>query len=984
MVDTRATMKMPELLVFARIFVVGLVGAEVCRAAYYLGTAFAAAVADLEVWIRGGAVLAGLAICVVYVVNRGAHIAAVQMGRSIRLDLLIAVSLGAWSNALTMPWLSKFHAALKAAHPNWAQIALLLLSTVLLSPLVQRHWPRRRKIESQLQFLGDEEIGREADDLLSNKSQAKSFAETVLASGAHSGLVFGVDGPWGVGKTSFINLAERYWERAADKVIVCRFEPLRYASEPDLADRLIRDLSAAIQNKVFAPEFRPAASRYSRLIKGKADISFLGFKLSLEPSQETVDELLDDIDEVLRRIGRRVIVVIDDLDRLDAKTVNNVLFATRRTFKLSQATYVLCYDTEVLAGGKEEGFRAREFLEKFVTVKLSLFVDSSSIRNFLQRDWEKSESQVVSMPSDTMVKLGAVLNELAEILAGESAANYLPLIGNLRKVKRFINAILLMQIEKTDLGRTDFNKRDLIHLMLLHLNYPGLFRRIYAEETEGRIGTFSIRREYGETEFKNVDGFEQLKEEHPSSAKFLLEQLFDVGVLKLGDGRNIEESVLRSRACFNKGDTRNLESFLKLIVRFTTPEPQETFVLYQAAVDRVRKGRSIASVFAEAEFALDKDETAHDQFWRVLVNQAYDFTSSTAEDAIETLVEYLPRYSSFDNDDRGLRSRSIYSLLRLLDRAGWGRTTGQRRVNSPENVIETAWRIFGEHKFVGKGLLERLASPDRGVLGWNDLMRFRLQCSADRGGQLYNLHTALIVHQDKSAQTTGLVNQLALVGMRTLSQQVFAQFKRTYIDSRRNFIAEAYEVPAEAFLGQAFVRFYKQASLDPGSGHGDTTIARRVAAARSSAASFVIYQLSNALPPNGSGVGCGHYDESGAGDSCGISKLMNEYIFNFCFSPVVGSDNVLLFLDHCLAHLSSPFYTGRDEEGYVPTKTGLPGGLDPKAMGRYWLAHRDHIRALDLQNNKRCVFMPSYTAFYRDDLDRVFDVLDELTDEVSP
>ena len=981
MADTKRTMKMPELLVFARMFVVGLVGAEVCRAAYYLGTAFAPSVADLEVWARGGAVLAGLAICVVYAVNRGAHSAAAKMGRSIRLDLLIAVCLGVWSNELTMPWLSKFHAALKAANPNWAPVAFLLLSTVLLSPLIQRHWPRRRQIEPQLQFLADEEIRREADDLLFNQSQAKSFAETVLASGAHLGLVFGVDGPWGVGKTSFINLAERYWKRAADKVIVCRFEPLRYASEPDLADRMIRDLSAAIQNKVFAPEFRPAASRYSRLVRGKADISFLGFKLSLEPSRETVDELLDDIDEVLRRIGRRVIVVIDDLDRLDAKTVNNVLFATRRTFKLSQATYVLCYDTEVLAGGAEEGSRAREFLEKFVTVKLSLFVDSSSIRNFLQRDWEKSESQLGSVPSDTMVKLGAVLNELAEILAGDSAAKYLPLIGDLRKVKRFINAILLMQIEQTDLGRTDFNKRDLIHLMLLHLHYPGLFRRIYAEETEGRSGIFSVRRKYDEPEFKNADGFEQVKEEHPASAKFLLEQLFDVVVLELGDGRNIEESVLRSRACFNKGDTRNLESFLKLIVRFATPEPQETFVLYQAAVDRVRKGRSIASVFAEAEFALEKEETAHDQFWRVLVNQAHDFAGPTAEDAIETLIEYLPRYSSFENDDRGLRPRSIYSLLRLLDRAGWGRTAGRRRVNSPENVIETAWRIFGEQNFVGKGLLERLASPDRGVLGWSDLMLFRLQCSADRGGQLYNLHTALIVHQDMSAPRSGLVSQLALMGMRTLSQQVFAHFKRTYIDPGRNFIAEAYEVPVDAFLGQAYAHLHEQALLDPGSDQGDTTIARRVAAARSFAASFVIYQLSNSQPPNGSGVGCGYYDECGVEDGGGMSRLMNEYVFGFCFSPVVDDDNVLLFLDHCLAHLSSPFYTGRDEEGYVATKSGLPGGLDPKAMGRYWLTHRDHIRRLSLQDSGRCVFMPGYTAFYRDDLDGVFAVLDELAEE---
>lgn len=983
MAATKHTMKMPELLVFAKMFVVGLVAAEVCRATYYLGTAFTPAIADLSLWARVILVLIGLAVCVVYAVNRGAHISAVQVGRSFRLDLLIVMCLGAWSNELAMPWLSKFHAALNASDPYWAPVALLLFCTVLLSPLVQRHWPRRQQTPSQLRFLADEEIRLENDDLLSNKTQAKSFAETVLASGAHSGLVFGVDGPWGVGKTSFINLAERYWERAADKVIVCRFEPLRYASEPDLADRLIRDLSAAIQNKVFAPEFRPAASRYSRLIKGKADVSFLGFKLSLEPSQETVDELLDDIDEVLRRIGRRVIVVIDDLDRLDAKTVNNVLFATRRTFKLSQATYVLCYDTEVLAGGKEEGSRAREFLEKFVTVKLSLFVDSSSIRNFLRRDWERAESQLGSVPSDTMVKLGAVLNELANILDGDSAAKYLPLVGDLRKVKRFINAILLMQIEKTDLGRTDFDKRDLINLMLLHLNYPGLFRRIYAEETEGRSGTFSVKREYDDPGFKNAQGFAQVKEEHQGAAKFLLEELFDVGVLELGDGRNVEESVLRSRACFNKGDTRNLESYLKLIVRFATPEPQETFALYQTAVDRVRKGQPIASVLAEAEFLLERTENAHDQFWRVLVNQAYDFNSATAEDAIETLVECMPRYSSFDNDDRGLRPRSIYSLLRLLDRAGWGRTAGRRRTNSPENVIEIAWRIFGEQAFVGKGLLERLASPDRGVLGWNDLMLFRLQCSADRGGQLYNLHTALIVDQDMSAPTSGLVNRLALLGMRKLSQRVFALFKRAYIDAGRNFIAETYEVSVDALLGQAFAHLHEQASREPGSEHDDTTLARRIASARSFAASFVIYQLSNALAPNGSGVGCGYYDESGADDGGGISRLMNEYIFGFCFSPAVNGDNVLLFLDHCLAHLSSPFHTGRDEEGYVATRSGLPGGLNPKAMGKFWLEHRDHIRGLELQHNGRCVFMPGYTAFYRDDLDGVFAVLDELAEEVA-
>lgn len=980
MTATKPVMKMPELLVFARSLATGFIGAEVWRITFYLGGNFAP---TLPEWAKAGVILLGLLLCLTYAFKRGAYIAAARMGRSFRLDLLVAVGIGIWTNELASPWLAKAHTALKDADPHWAPAVFLLLCAVLFSPLFQQYWPRRKRTIPQLYFIADEEIGHEKEDLLASEAQAKSFAETVLASGAHPGLVFGVDGPWGIGKTSFINLAERYWEGAEDRVIVCRFEPLRYASEPDLADRLIRDLSAAIQRKVFAPEFRPAASRYSRLIKGKADVSFLGFKLSLEPSQETVDELLDDIDEVLRRIGCRVIIVIDDLDRLDAKTTNNVLFATRRTFKLSQATYVLCYDTEILAGGKEEGSRAREFLEKFVTVKLSLFIDSSSIRDFLRRDWQRAENQLGSIPSDTMLKLGAVLNELASILDGDLAANYLPLVGDLRKVKRFVNAMLLMQLERSDLGRTDFNKRDLINLILLHLNYPGLFRRIYAEETEGRCGTFSVRHEYGEPGFKNSAEFSKLVEENQGAAGLLLTQLFDVTTLKLGDRSDVDEAVLASRACFNQDSFRNLEGYLKLIVRFATPEPQETYVLYQEAVERVRKGEPIALVLNSSDFRSGRWEHAHDQFWTVLVNQSHGFTSAVAEDAIDTLVDYLPRYSVIANDDLGLRKRSIYSLLLLLDRAGWGRTAGRRRPNTAENVIEIAWRIFGERAYEGEGLLQRLTGSDRGVLGWNDLMLFRLQCSADRQGQLYNLHSALIIHQDGNASTTGLVTSLALMGMRRLSQEVFALFKRTYINPRRNFLSEVGDTSVEAFLGEASSQLGQQDSRNAQSEQGAASLAQRVSSARSAVKSFVIYQLSNPLPPNGSGVGCGHYDESGAGDGGGIARLMNEYVFGVCFNPDIHEDNIFLFLDHCLSHLSNSFFSGGDEEGYFASKAELPGGLDPKEMGRYWSQHRELILQRVLQVEERHVVTSNYIASYHEDLAGVFAVLDGLADEAT-
>ncbi len=124
----------------------------------------------------------------------------------------------------------------------------------------------------------------------------------------------------------------------------------------------------------------------------------------------------------------------------------------------------------------------------------------------------------------------------------------------------------------------------------------------------------------------------------------------------------------------------------------------------------------------------------------------------------------------------------------------------------------------------------------------------------------------------------------------------------------------------------------------------------------------MIYQLSNPLAPNSSGVGCGHYDEDGVEDGAGIAKLMNDYVFGTCFNLDVDENNALLFLDHCLSHLSSAFFSGRDEQGYFATKAELPGGLDSKEMGRYWWQNRERILQRELHTAERCVITPNYAA----------------------
>jgi hypothetical protein len=125
---------------------------------------------------------------------------------------------------------------------------------------------------------------------------------------------------------------------------------------------------------------------------------------------------------------------------------------------------------------------------------------------------------------------------LVTILEGEYAAKYIPLVGDMRKLKRFVNAVLMMQIEKTDLARTDFHRRDLINLMLLHWNYPGIFRRIYLEETEGRSGIYSIKTtaDTRSREYVNAEGYDDYVDSCPERSSFLLNQLFGMKSLELG------------------------------------------------------------------------------------------------------------------------------------------------------------------------------------------------------------------------------------------------------------------------------------------------------------------------------------------------------------------------------------------------------------------------------------------------------------------
>jgi len=214
--------------------------------------------------------------------------------------------------------------------------------------------------------------------------------------------------------------------------------------------------------------------------------------------------------------------------------------------------------------------------------------------------------------------------------------------------------------------------------------------------------------------------------------------------------------------------------------------------------------------------------------------------------------------------------------------------------------------------------------------------------------------------------------------MRKLSQTIFRLFEETYIKHQRNFLAEVDATPDAAFLATTDSQNSKAADHLAQTDEASITSSIITLQTKTTVKLFVIYQLSNTLPPTGSGVGCGYYDTAGNAYNHGIAKRMNEYMFDICFNPELDENNILLFLDYCLSHLSNSFFSEKFEANHIATIEGIPGSLDPIKMGNYWKKNRAHISKVHLQNIGRKVITHNYHASYSEDLEDVFKVLDQL------
>jgi len=244
--------------------------------------------------------------------------------------------------------------------------------------------------EPQSKFSSDNPLIDPAYDMLGYVPFSKLLAQSISKISPKEGIVIAINGPWGSGKSTILNFVLYYLEHEfADKPIIpIHFNPWWFSGRENLARLLIGQIRAQLGDRDYG-ELKDKLANYTELVTtipgvpGKDTGGIIAKILRREPD---LVSLKNRIDELLRSSDNRILVLIDDIDRLAPDEISDLFRTIKATGNFPNVIYLLAFDIGVVVKSLEQTFipDAHSYLEKIVQVPFALpLPDKAALRKLL-------------------------------------------------------------------------------------------------------------------------------------------------------------------------------------------------------------------------------------------------------------------------------------------------------------------------------------------------------------------------------------------------------------------------------------------------------------------------------------------------------------------------------------------------------------------------------------------------------------------------
>jgi predicted KAP-like P-loop ATPase len=224
------------------------------------------------------------------------------------------------------------------------------------------------------------------DDQFGIDPFAQALAQAISQMPSPKGVVIAVNGPWGCGKSSAVNLVVFHLEELIkrEKLKLIRFSPWWLSGTEAITAAFFSDLETAIGRSIGKQALDAIQKLARRVLRfGKAagtagDLyapgsgSVVGGMTeaveSLLPDEEDIETQHEKISALLEKVDRRFLVVIDDIDRLSPEEAIQVFKLVKSVGQLPNVLYILVFDRDLAERVITERYPSEgpHYLEKIV------------------------------------------------------------------------------------------------------------------------------------------------------------------------------------------------------------------------------------------------------------------------------------------------------------------------------------------------------------------------------------------------------------------------------------------------------------------------------------------------------------------------------------------------------------------------------------------------------------------------------------------
>lgn len=392
----------------------------------------------------------------------------------------------------------------------------------------------------------------EEEDLLEISKYVKGLGKFIRE--CQTPMSIAIQGDWGTGKTSTLNLLKKNLEADKDtNGIKCVFFNTWQYSQFNMEDSLyVSFVHNLVKQCGGNDEILRIVAAFGKLAFFKAvDWRFGanaseildGFEKAKKAQMESVSKLQEDFAKLVKKTGKRLVIFIDDLDRLNPEVAVELLEIIKLFVNVENSIFVLAIDYEVVVKGVRKKYgenlseeKCRNFFDKIIQLPFKMPVERYNLTELVR----KAVQEQTHMTDEGV-------NIVAEFISDVMGTNP-------RTFKRLVNAFFLINSvneigEEAESKTKEINDVLMFCSLCIQMCLPKLYKLMVtastkkqlkellevkaAEEIRAYVTKYFIDMEETDKEFNEIiKGIRLFHEEvlNPVSEKFkeevVLEALF--------------------------------------------------------------------------------------------------------------------------------------------------------------------------------------------------------------------------------------------------------------------------------------------------------------------------------------------------------------------------------------------------------------------------------------------------------------------------